>query len=122
VLGLILADVDVNAHAPVLSSSNTASDLLAEVTAIQAVESGTVLPYGFDDGSRERRIEEGRLVDPATADLMSDCSPWWISELTFSTTAQYRLTEENELEVANHNGSGQVAPVLFSRGIPDREA
>ena len=151
---LPVGHLDVEAHEPVVSSSNNAFDLRASVQAIRAMEGGTgyymgLMPrpvtgaagvafiatrvsfsipfattiahelghnmslyhapcggaggpdpsYPYPDGSTGAWgydfRDGGRLVHPGTGrDLMSYCSPRWISDYSFANALRYRLFDE----------------------------
>ena len=154
---LPVGDLTVTAHAPVVSSSNEASNLIGQVQAIQAIEGGSGYYMGLLSGEFSgaagignlgRRTaysvtsssviahefghnlslqhtpcgsprgvdpaypyadaspgiwgydfsEGGRLVPPGEyKDLMSYCSPYWVSDFSFDKALRYRLHSEGRL-------------------------
>ena len=64
---------------------------------------GSIGAWGYDFR------EGGRLVSPATPDLMSYCRPNWISDYYFSNALRYRLHE-----AGGAGGSPQTAPATRS--------
>lgn len=154
---LPVGEFDVRAHAPVVTSSNAASDLLLETSAIQAMEGGAGHYAGMMSGpvtggrwgmaafarravytrTHSRRMahvlahgigilhaqcgqvygidprfprdgsigawgydfrDGGRLVDPSTKDLLTQCSPWWIGEFPFTRMVELLREEEAEAQ------------------------
>ncbi len=63
--------------------------------------------YDFRDG--------GSLVDPSIKDLMSQCSPWWAGEFSFSTMLQNRL-ELEEVDGARASVSSPERSLLLWGG------
>jgi len=154
---LPVGDLVVTAHAPVVSSSNEASNLIGQVQAIRAIEGGSGYYMGLLSGEFSGAAGIGNLgrrtaysvtsssviahefghnlslqhtpcgrpmgVDPAYPypgaspgiwgydfsgggrlvppdeykDLMSYCSPYWISDFSFEKALRYRLHSEGLL-------------------------
>ncbi len=65
-------------------------------------EGGSIGVWGYDFRGG------GRLVPPATADLMSYCHPQWISDYHFSKAFRFRLVDE---ETPGAASAGDVRPV-----------
>ena len=156
---LPVRDLEVDAHEPVVSTSNEALALLEQVEAIRVMEGGTghymgtmagsvtgasglafapgrssfAVPnwwtmahelghnmrlyhapcglgdpdpsFPYPDGSIGRWgydfRDGGALVEPSTADLMSYCSPRWISDFHFINALRFRLRDEGGANTTN---------------------